>query len=223
VVRNIHKPVTFTAHVYHGEYMANLSIKSRLLVMLLQSRFLGDRAAMLNTPVSIISIFGFLLAAAAASPSLHAANAPAQQQPELASGPMPGHSTTRTVSIWLQGNTDAEVVLDYWPDGQPGKIRSSQALSLKSEQQYTGHITIDGLEPGTSYHYSVKLNGKPVSIPGKLMFNTQPLWKWRTDPPAFRVVTGSCTYINDAAYDRPGRPTATNTISLHASPHNHPT
>ena len=206
MVRNIHKPVTFTAYFYHGEYVANLSIKSRLLVMLLQSGFSGDRAAMLNTSVSIISIFGFLLAAAAASPSLYAAAVTAQQQPELASGPMPGHSTTRAVTVWLQGNTDAEVVLDYWPDGQPGKIRSSQASSLKSEQQYSAHITIDGLEPGTSYHYSVKLNGKPVRIPGKLMFHTQPLWKWRNDPPPFRVVTGSCAYINDAAYDRPGRP-----------------
>ena len=146
----MHKAVTFTAYVRHGEYKANLSIKSRLLVMLLQSRFSGDRAAMLNTPVSIISIFGFLLAAAAASPSLHAAVVPAQEQPELASGPMPGHSTTRSVTVWLQGKTDAEVVLDYWPDGHLGKIRSSQALPLSSEQQYIAHIAIDGLEPGTS-------------------------------------------------------------------------
>ena len=107
---------------------------------------------MLNTHFPIISIVGFLLVTAAASPLLHAATVPAQQQAELASGPMPGHSTTRAVSVWLQGNTDAEVVLDYWPDGQPGKIRRSQALSLNSEQQYTAHITIDGLEPAPAGH-----------------------------------------------------------------------
>ncbi|MGB1636943.1 MAG: alkaline phosphatase D family protein, partial [Flavobacteriales bacterium] len=28
----------------------------------------------------------------------------------------------------------------------------------------------------------------------------------RTDPPAFKFVTGSCAYINEEAYDRPGRP-----------------
>ena len=62
------------------------------------------------------------------------------------------------------------------------------------------------LNRGPAYSYRVKLNGKPVTIPGKLMFHTQPLWEWRSDPPAFRVVAGSCAYINDAAYDRPGKP-----------------
>jgi alkaline phosphatase D len=161
---------------------------------------------MLKARFVIASLLGFLLTAAAAIASLHAAPAPPEEQLRLASGPMPGHSSTRAVTIWLQGHAGAEVVLDYWPDGQPGQSRSSKALPLESEQQFTAHIDIDGLEPGTTYNYRVKLNGKPVRIPGKLMFHTQPLWKWRTDPPAFRVVAGSCAYINDAAYDRPGKP-----------------
>ena len=161
---------------------------------------------MLNTRLAIASILGLLLATVVAIASLRAAAAPPEEQPQLASGPMPGHSTMRAVTIWLQGSSSAEVVLDYWPDGHPEQVRSSKALPLKSEQQFTAHIEIDGLDPGTDYSYGVKLNGKPVRIPGKLMFHTQPLWKWRSEPPAFRVVTGSCAYINDAAYDRPGKP-----------------
>jgi alkaline phosphatase D len=33
-----------------------------------------------------------------------------------------------------------------------------------------------------------------------------PLWRWRGAPPDFRFVIGSCAYINDLPYDRPGEP-----------------
>jgi alkaline phosphatase D len=39
-----------------------------------------------------------------------------------------------------------------------------------------------------------------------LQFRTPPLWQWRTDPPDFTLLTGSCAYINEEAYDRPGKP-----------------
>jgi alkaline phosphatase D len=32
------------------------------------------------------------------------------------------------------------------------------------------------------------------------------MWRFRTDPPDFRAAVGSCAYINDAPYDRPGEP-----------------
>ena len=35
---------------------------------------------------------------------------------------------------------------------------------------------------------------------------TQVLWDYRMDPPPFSFVTGSCAYINEAKYDRPGKP-----------------
>ena len=35
-------------------------------------------------------------------------------------------------------------------------------------------------------------------------FKTQVLWQWRTDPPTTRIVAGSCNYLNDFRFDRPG-------------------
>ncbi|MGB5534478.1 MAG: alkaline phosphatase D family protein [Thiogranum sp.] len=159
-----------------------------------------------TTRFAIAPILALLLATTVAMQSPRVTAAPPEVQPRLAAGPMPGHSAMRAVTVWLQGNTGGEVVLEYWPDGHPQQVRSSKALPLIAEQQFTAHIEIGGLEPGTGYSYRVKLNGKPVAIPGKLMFHTQPLWTWSSDPPAFRVVAGSCAYINDAAYDRPGKP-----------------
>jgi len=37
-------------------------------------------------------------------------------------------------------------------------------------------------------------------------FQTQPLWQWRTEPPNFRVALGSCAYVNEDPFDRPGKP-----------------
>jgi alkaline phosphatase D len=161
---------------------------------------------MLHPRLVLTSMLACALFTSAGGQRIHAESMVAAAHPELASGPMPGHSAMRAVTIWLQSTGAADVSLDYWPQGQPGQIRSTRALSLETEQQFSAHIDIGGLEPGTTYNYRVRLNGETVNTPGKLVFHTRPLWQWRTDPPALRVVAGSCAYINDAAYDRPGKP-----------------
>jgi len=119
---------------------------------------------------------------------------------------MPGHSAMRSVIIWLQATAAGQASLDYWPEGQDGAVRSTEALMLVAEQQYAVQFEIGALEPGTTYAYRVRLNGIPVDIDQPLKFHTQPLWKWRDEPPSFRVTAGSCAYINDSKYDRPGNP-----------------
>ena len=32
------------------------------------------------------------------------------------------------------------------------------------------------------------------------------MWQYRFDPPAFTLAVGSCVFINEPQYDRPGRP-----------------
>jgi len=41
-------------------------------------------------------------------------------------------------------------------------------------------------------------------------FQTQKLWKWRTDPPDVSFVIGSCSYVNEPKFDRPGKPYGNN-------------
>ena len=50
------------------------------------------------------------------------------------------------------------------------------------------------------------LDGEEVALDRPLRFTTQPLWQWRTDPPSFTAALGSCAYVNDPPYDRPGDP-----------------
>jgi alkaline phosphatase D len=56
------------------------------------------------------------------------------------------------------------------------------------------------------YQYELFINGQPVKLSYTLKFQTRKLWQWREDPPDFNFVTGSCTYVNDPPYDRPGKP-----------------
>ena len=44
----------------------------------------------------------------------------------------------------------------------------------------------------------------------EMEFQTQQLWKWRTDPPDFKFVIGSCSYVNEPKFDRPGEPYGSN-------------
>ena len=126
--------------------------------------------------------------------------------PRLAAGPMPGHSAMRTATVWLQLTAAAEVRIDYWPEGRPGEIASSRTAAATAQEQYAVHIELTGLEPGTRYAYRVIVDGRALAADDALYFRTQPLWQWRGDPPTFRLLAGSCTFVNEAAHDRPGRP-----------------
>lgn len=132
--------------------------------------------------------------------------APTADDPRLVAGPMPGYSAMRATTIWLQGNRAGQVTLEYWPEQQPAQRRSTVPQTLTAGQQYTAHIDITDLQPGTRYVYRVLIDGEQQELPREPGFQTQPLWQWRTEPPAFRMLAGSCAYINDAAFDRPGKP-----------------
>jgi alkaline phosphatase D len=122
---------------------------------------------------------------------------------KLRAGPMAGPPAMRSISIWLQAESAAKAQLSYW-SGQE-KPKTSRAIELKEQDDFTGHISLDNLQPGTEYHYRVLLNNKPVTN-RTYSISTQALWQWRTDPPNSKVLLGSCAYINEVAYDRPNTP-----------------
>ncbi|MFN5884855.1 MAG: alkaline phosphatase family protein, partial [Bacteroidota bacterium] len=62
------------------------------------------------------------------------------------------------------------------------------------------------LEPGCTYKYTLLLDEKPATNGVDLFFKTKPLWEWRAPTPDFSFIAASCNYVNDSAYDRPGKP-----------------
>jgi alkaline phosphatase D len=143
-------------------------------------------------------LFIFLLIA-----SVMAAQA---QESLLRSGPMVGYSEQREVMIWVQTTRPADVQLRYWPVDKPANARLSALVQTTAAQDHIARFLLTGLPPGTRFNYELYLNGVLAPRPYRLAFQTQPHWQWRTDPPAFTVAFGSCAYVNEEIYDRPGKP-----------------
>ncbi len=136
----------------------------------------------------------------------HSANA---QQSLLQSGPMLGYSEMREVLIWVQTTRSADVVAAYWELDSLGKSVSDTMFtaigSTFAPEAFTTKLIADQVEPGKRYGYQIYINRALMSFDYPMTFKTQPLWQWRTDPPPFKMALGSCAYVNEEKYDRPGR------------------
>ncbi len=129
----------------------------------------------------------------------------------LQAGPMLGYATHREATVWVQTAAPASVRIRYTPvrasgdsAGVPPRAGETPTVETTDAGDHIALFRIAGLEPGTRYGYDVLVGGVPIAATVPLAFETQPLWQWRTDPPAFTAAVGSCAYVNDPPYDRPG-------------------
>ncbi len=127
------------------------------------------------------------------------------QKELLQSGPMVGYSEMLEVAIWAQTKNTASVNITYWNMETPEIRYFTNTVLTEKSKAFTALLIADTLEPGNKYEYELIINDKIVSLPYPTTFKTQPLWKWRTDPPDFSFVMGSGTYVNEEKYDRPGK------------------
>lgn len=145
------------------------------------------------------------LVAPALALALHlAAGLPALAASPIKAGPMPGYAELIESSVWLQTARPAAVQLEYRSAPDPESTRT-QVIETTPEDDHIASFIIPGLAPGRRFQYDVFVDGEKVVFEYPLEFVTQPNWRWRTEPPEFKFAFGSCSFINDAAHDRPGR------------------
>ncbi len=118
---------------------------------------------------------------------------------------MNGYSEMREAVVWVQMNDACITELYYRADKAPDKEYRSLAVAADPEKAYTALLIADQVEPGMTYSYDIYADGRNQTAHLDLSFTTQSLWQYRTDPPEFTIAAGSCAYINEEAYDRPGR------------------
>ena len=132
---------------------------------------------------------------------------PEAEAPALVAGPMLADVTQRGAAVWVLTRPGADVAVDAFgpaPQSAGGTMLAASGHAT-SGPDGTATVRLFGLEPGTRYDLTVTVDGAdvtPTAYPVRV--DTQPLWQWRTDPPAFTAAIGSCYYDNDPAYDRPG-------------------
>lgn len=124
----------------------------------------------------------------------------------LQSGPMLGYADMFEVLIWVQTKSESAVRVEYWDAEKTDQKYFTETVQTSAGHGFTAKCIANKVQPGRNYQYTVHINGGAVQLPYPTTFKTQTLWQWRTDPPAFSVATGSCTYVNEPEYDRPGTP-----------------
>ncbi|MCK6690915.1 MAG: alkaline phosphatase family protein [Thermoanaerobaculia bacterium] len=132
------------------------------------------------------------------------------QRALLQSGPMLGYVDMKEALLWAQTTQAASVHFEYWDKESPETKYLTEKVRTEKNTGYTAKCVADQVEPGKMYSYQLYINDIQVSLLYPTEFKTQALWQWRTDPPAFSLATGSCAYINEPPYDRPGTPYGSN-------------
>jgi alkaline phosphatase D len=126
----------------------------------------------------------------------------------LVSGPMLGYRAHRETVIVLETKDAGEVRIDYQIEGRPETART-QTIKAPWVSPAGGQpmkFVLPMLEMGARYTYALFIDGEAVQLPYPLTFTTTDLWEWRKPAPEFSFLFGSCAYLNDPAYDRPGTP-----------------
>lgn len=127
------------------------------------------------------------------------------QKSLLQAGPMVGYCEMKEAVIWLQTTNNATVKISYFATDNPAKVYTTENQITSKDVGFTYHIVLDQLQPGKKYSYSVYINDKKVTFPYETTFSSKKLWQWRGDAPDFEVAFGTCAYINEPEFDRPGK------------------
>lgn len=118
---------------------------------------------------------------------------------------MAGYADMNIAKVWVQLDEAATVQLEYWPQDSARYKRTTEAATTTRPDFFTATLVARGLSAGTTYRYSVLIDGKAASDE-RYTFSTPEHWHWRTDPPAFSIAMGSCSFWSGSDCDRPGDP-----------------
>lgn len=129
----------------------------------------------------------------------------AQQRTGVISGPMLAQVELRTARIWLEGGSDLKsAAVRYWKEGEKNVSTVPFIKSYEYDRFSPMQVEIGGLDMNTRYQYRIIYNGRETNYSGS--FVTKDLWQFRKPAPDFSFLAGSCTYFNEPAFDRPGKP-----------------
>ncbi len=123
---------------------------------------------------------------------------------QLQAGPMLGYVDFLEARVWVQTKTAGKYAIRYWKKDDTQNKFQTPWISTENAKANTATFVLEDLEEGSAYSYQI-LTPKQA-FDKTYGFETQKLWRFRNQPPAFTLAIGSCHYTNEAAHDRPGTP-----------------
>jgi alkaline phosphatase D len=89
-------------------------------------------------------------------------------------GPMIGHTGPHDTRIWAKASGPARLGIRIATDAGLANARSVPGPVLGSDSDFMGHVIVEGLQPATTYHYAVVLDGKDATLRPYPSFTTAP-------------------------------------------------
>jgi len=119
---------------------------------------------------------------------------------------MLGYRAHREVLVWLETRDADSVALEYWLQDEPDEVGRIEFTDVPHHPGggQIHHFVPGLLKMGAVYDYRILIDGVEADLVASPTFQTQNLWEWRTAPPDFSFLLGSCAFINEPEYDRPG-------------------
>lgn len=90
---------------------------------------------------------------------------------------MLGYVDMREALLWVQTRQAATVYFEYWDVEAPATRLATDKVRTEKQTGFTAKCIADQLEPGKTYGYQLRINGKKVNLPYATRFKTQPLWQ----------------------------------------------
>ncbi|MCU0626071.1 MAG: alkaline phosphatase family protein, partial [Gemmatimonadaceae bacterium] len=138
-------------------------------------------------------------------------------QAPLHAGPMVGWVDMREARLWVQTTRPARAQFVYWDSAAPARRYTTAVQRTGGETAHVATLLADSVLPGRTYHYALRLDGRDVPRPYPLRFRTPPITgPGRDSVPVLRIALGSCYYVPEAAFDRPGTPYGSNLAIMRA-------
>ncbi len=129
------------------------------------------------------------------------------QNNKLISGPWAGNVGLRTATIWVEVSSSAKKVSVKYVSQKNGSIAKTVLCKTVLGNDFNPlKIPLNGLDFSTTYSYKIFIDDKEVVTNFPTNFPTQDLWQYRKPAPDFSFLAGSCSYLNDPIFDRPGKP-----------------
>lgn len=129
------------------------------------------------------------------------------QNVKLLWGPVVGHAAHREVqfSFGFSEELAAADLKELRITVEPS-VKGMTWRRIPTTDKTLLKLAVENLQPGISYSLAFTL--KDNKLAGPVTVKTSPVYAhWMTgDPPDFTFLAGSCFYLNDQPYDRPGKP-----------------
>jgi len=103
---------------------------------------------------------------------------------------MGGAVTADTIPSWVRVSGSFPVLVEYGTNAGLDNARRTEPVTASKEADYTVVLNLTDLDPETTYHYRVHVNGRPSPHSGVFTAQTAP-----AGPAAFRVSFGSCARV----------------------------